>query len=145
VVQTVVTEERRIMIKRVDHIAIAVNNLDEVLKLYDELFGLKPEHIKDVPDQGVKAALIPVGDGGEIEFLEPIDPQGGVAKFLEKKGEGIHHISLETDDVAQEIKSLAEKGVQLIDKEPRMGLAGKIAFLHPKSTKGILIELCQKV
>jgi len=133
------------MIKRVDHIAIAVNNLDEVLKLYDELFGLKPEHIKDIPDQGVKAALIPVGNGGEIEFLEPVDPQGGVAKFLEKKGEGIHHIALETDDVEQEIKSLAEKGVQLIDKEPRMGLAGKIAFLHPKSTKGILIELCQKV
>ena len=133
------------MIKKVDHIAIAVNNLDEVVKLYDELFGLKPEHIKDVPDQGVKAALIPVGDGSEIEFLEPIDPNGGVAKFLEKKGEGIHHIALETDNVEQEIKALADKGIQLIDQQPRMGLAGKIAFLHPKSTRGILIELCEKV
>ena len=133
------------MIKKVDHIAIAVNNLNEVVELYGKIFGLKPEHIKDVPDQGVKAALIPVGNGTEIEFLEPINPQGGVAKFLEKKGEGIHHIALEVDDVEQEIKSLVAKGVELIDKQPRMGLAGKIAFIHPKSTRGILIELCQKV
>ena len=133
------------MIKKVDHIAIAVNNLNEVVELYGKIFGLKPEHIKDVPDQGVKAALIPVGNGTEIEFLEPINPQGGVAKFLEKKGEGIHHIALEVDDVEQEIKSLVAKGVEMIDKQPRMGLAGKIAFIHPKSTRGILIELCQKV
>ena len=133
------------MIKKVDHIAIAVNNLNEVVELYGKIFGLKPEHIKDVPDQGVKAALIPVGNGTEIEFLEPINPQGGVAKFLEKKGEGIHHIALEVDDVEQEIKSLTAKGVEFIDKQPRMGLAGKIAFIHPKSTRGILIELCQKV
>jgi methylmalonyl-CoA epimerase len=133
------------VIKKVDHIAIAVNNLNEVVELYGKIFGLKPEHIKDVPDQGVKAALIPVGNGTEIEFLEPINPQGGVAKFLEKKGEGIHHIALEVDDVEQEIKSLTAKGVEFIDKQPRMGLAGKIAFIHPKSTRGILIELCQKV
>jgi methylmalonyl-CoA/ethylmalonyl-CoA epimerase len=133
------------VIKKVDHIAIAVNNLNEVVELYGKIFGLKPEHIKDVPDQGVKAALIPVGNGTEIEFLEPINPQGGVAKFLEKKGEGIHHIALEVDDVEQEIKSLVAKGVEMIDKQPRMGLAGKIAFIHPKSTRGILIELCQKV
>jgi methylmalonyl-CoA epimerase len=133
------------VIKKVDHIAIAVKNLDDAVQLFDKLFGLKPVHIKDVPDQGVKAALFPVGHGSEIEFLQPIDANGGVAKFIEKRGEGIHHIAIEVDDVEKEIKALADKGVQLIDQKPRMGLAGKIAFLHPKSTKGILIELCQKV
>jgi len=133
------------MIKKIDHIAIAVNNLDDTLQLYENLFGLKAAHIKDVPDQGVKSALIPVGDGSEIEFIEPTDPQGGVAKFLEKKGESIHHISLEVDDVEKELRALEEKGIQLIDKQARSGMAGKIAFLHPKSTRGILIELCQKV
>ena len=133
------------MIKKVDHIAIAVNNLDEAISTYEKIFGIKPEKIKDVPDQGVKAALIPIGEGSEIELIQPIDPGSGVAKFLEKKGEGIHHIALEVDNVDQELKSLAAQGVELIDKEPRSGLAGRIAFLHPKSTRGVLYELCQKV
>jgi methylmalonyl-CoA epimerase len=133
------------MIKRIDHIAIAVKNLDEALKLYNNLFGVKPSKIETVPQQGVKAALLPVGKGGEIELLEPIDPQGGIAKFLENRGEGIHHICLEVDDVDRELRTLADKGVQLIDKQGRPGLAGKVGFLHPKSTKGVLIELAQKV
>jgi methylmalonyl-CoA epimerase len=86
-----------------------------------------------------------MGEGGEIELLEPIDPQGGIAKFLENRGEGIHHICLEVEDVDHELTTLAKKGVQLIDKQGRPGLAGKIGFLHPKSTKGVLIELAQKV
>ena len=133
------------MIKKVDHIAIVVRNLDEALKLYENVFGMKPAKIETLPQQGVKAALLPVKDGGEIELLEPIDPQSGVAKFLESKGEGIHHICLVVDDVDQELSNLASKGVSLIDKQGRSGLAGKIGFIHPKSTKGVLFELAQKV
>jgi methylmalonyl-CoA epimerase len=132
------------MIKNFNHVAIAVNNLDEVLGLFENLFGLKPSEIEEVPDQGVKAALIPVGSG-EIELLEPIDPNGGVAKFLERRGEGIHHICLEVDNTDEELKSLADKGVELIDKVGRKGLAGRVGFIHPKSTKGVLIEIAQKV
>ena len=131
------------MIKRVHHVAIAVKNLDEAVKLYENLFGVKASKVDVVPEQGVKAALIPIGDGGEIEFLEPIDPNGGVAKFLENKGEGIHHICLEVDNINQSLTELAEKGCQLIDKQGRKGLAGQIGFLHPKSTKGVLIELAE--
>jgi len=133
------------MIKKVDHIAIAVKNLDEALKLYDNLFGVKASKIETIPQQGVKAALLPIGEGAEIELLEPIDPQSGVAKFIESRGEGIHHICLEVDNVDEELGSLANKGVQLIDKQGRPGLAGKVGFLHPKSTKGVLIELAEKL
>jgi len=132
------------MIKNFNHVAIAVNNLDETLSVFESLFGLKPTEIEEVPDQGVKAALIPIGSG-EIELLEPIDPNGGVAKFLERRGEGIHHICLEVDNTDEELKSLADKGVDLIDKVGRKGLAGRVGFIHPKSTKGVLIELAQKV
>ena len=132
------------MIKNFNHVAIAVNNLDEVLALFESLFGLKPSKIEEVPDQGVKAALIPIGSG-EIELLEPIDPNGGVAKFIERRGEGIHHICLEVDNTDEVLKSLAEKGVELIDKVGRKGLAGRVGFIHPRTTKGVLIELAQKV
>ena len=128
------------MIKNFNHVAIAVKDLDETLRVFENLFGLKPSKIEDVPDQGVKAALIPIGSG-EIELLEPIDPNGGVAKFLERRGEGIHHICLDVDDTDAVLKSLAEKGVELIDKVGRKGLAGKVGFIHPKSTKGVLIEI----
>ncbi|MBM3118757.1 MAG: methylmalonyl-CoA epimerase [Chloroflexi bacterium] len=133
------------MIKKVHHVAVVVKNLDEALQLYDNFFGAKPSKIETIPQQGVKAALLPMAQGGEIELLEPIDPQSGVAKFLESRGEGIHHICLEVDDVDQELCTLADKGAQLIDKQGRPGLAGKVGFIHPKSTKGVLIELAQKV
>ena len=131
------------MIKKVHHVAIAVKNLDEALKVYENLFGVKASKIENVPEQGLKVALIPIGDGSEIEFLEPIDPNGGVAKFLESRGEGIHHICLEVDNIDQALNTVAERGCQLIDKKSRKGLAGQIGFLHPKSTKGVLIELAQ--
>ena len=133
------------MIKKVNHMAIAVNNLDEALELYNKLFGLKPEKVETVTDQRVRAATLPVGEGSEIELIQPIDSDSGVAKFLEKRGEGIHHIAIEVDDIDQELKTLAEKGVDLIDKQARIGLAGRVAFLHPKATRGVLIELVQKV
>ena len=132
------------MIKRVDHIAIAVNSADDALSVFDSVFGLKADHIEELPDQGVKAATVRVGDTN-IEFIEPTDPEGGVAKFIEKKGEGFHHICVEVDDIDAELKSLAARGVELIDKQARKGLAGMIAFLHPRATKGVLIELIQKV
>lgn len=132
------------MIKRIDHIAVAVRNTEEALRLYKDILGLTIKRSEDVPDQGVKATLIEVGDT-EIELLEPIDPQGGVARFLERSGEGIHHICLEVDDVDSELKSLEERGIQLVDKQGRPGLAGKIGFLHPRSMKGVLVELAQKI
>ncbi len=133
------------MIKKVHHVAIVVKNLDETLPLYESLFGAKPAKIETLPAQGVRAALLPMAQGGEIELLEPINPESGVAKFLESRGEGIHHICLEVDNIDQELNRLAEKGVQLIDKQGRPGLAGKIGFIHPKSTRGVLFELAQKV
>ena len=132
------------MIKKVAHISIAVKNLDEGIKTYQGLLGIKPSHIEEVPDQGIKAALIVLGDV-EIELIEPTKPDTGVAKFLESKGEGIHHICFEVDNVDKELESLAARGVQLIDKKGRKGLAGKIGFIHPKSTRGVLIELAQKI
>jgi len=132
------------MIKRVDHIAIAVNSADDALSVFDNLFGLKADHMEQIPDQGVKAAIVRVGDTN-IEFIEPTDPDGGVAKFIEKRGEGIHHICIEVDNIDEELRSLAVRGVELIDKQARKGLAGKIGFLHPRATKGVLIELVQKV
>lgn len=132
------------MIKRVDHIAIAVNSADDALSVFDNLFGLKADNMELIPDQGVKAAIVRVGDTN-IEFIEPTDPEGGVAKFIEKRGEGIHHICIEVDDIDEELRSLAARGVELIDKQARKGLAGRIGFLHPRATKGVLIELVQKV
>lgn len=133
------------MIKKVDHVAIVVKNLDEVLQLYNQMLGVKPSHVETVPDQGVKAALLPIGSGGEIELLEPLSPDSGIGKFLSTRGEGLHHICLETDNVEREIESLTAKGVTMIDKKPRRGLAGMVAFVHPKSTHGVLLELAQKV
>lgn len=132
------------MIKKVDHVAIVVKNLDEALQLYDKLLGVKPSHVETVPEQGVKAALLPIAQGGEIELLEPLSPDSGIGKFLATRGEGMHHICLETDNVEEEIKSMSAKGMEMIDKKPRKGLAGMIAFMHPKSTRGVLVELAQK-
>ena len=132
------------MIKRIDHVAVAVKNLDDAVASFDKLFGLKPSKIEEIPDQGVKAALIHIGDT-ELEFIQPINPDTGVAKFLENKGEGIHHICIEVDDTDAELKRIEDQGGKLIDKQGRKGLAGKIGFIHPKSVNGVLIELAQKV
>ena len=129
------------MIKRVHHIGIAVNNLKESIPVFEKLLGVKA-HIEDVPSQKVIEACFKVEDV-EIDLLEPIGPDSTVAKFLEKRGEGLHHIALETDDINDELKAMEKKGFQLIDKEGRKGAAGKIGFLHPKSAGGVLVELVQ--
>jgi len=131
------------MIKGLAHVAIAVNKLDEALEIYERIVGLKLEKTRVVEQQKVKTALLQAGDT-KIELLEPTDAESNVAKFLEKRGEGLHHIALLVSDIEGHLKQLKEKGINLIDEEPRIGMeGGKIAFIHPKSTKNVLIELVE--
>jgi methylmalonyl-CoA/ethylmalonyl-CoA epimerase len=127
------------MLVRVHHVGLVVRRLEDGLALWRDTFGLRVSKQATVPDQGVKAALLPIGRS-EIELLEAIDLKGGVAKFLEKRGEGLHHVCFETADVAAELAGARERGLPLIDEVPRPGLAGTICFLHPKGTRGVLVE-----
>ncbi|AIF69380.1 hypothetical protein PAP_04845 [Palaeococcus pacificus DY20341] len=131
------------MIKKVDHIGIAVKNLDEAIKVWESL-GLKVEEIEEVKDQKVRTAIFHVGES-RIELLEGTSEDSPISKFIAKRGEGIHHIALGVDNIEEHLKKLEEQGFRLIDKEPRMGAGGaKIAFVHPKSVSGVLLELCQR-
>ncbi len=132
------------MIEKIHHIGVAVRSLDESLKFYSETLGLPVQASATVEEQGVKAALLTIGES-EIELLEPLSPESPVGRFLERKGEGLHHICFQTPDVAAELEGLKEKGVQLIDQTPRRGLAGMICFLHPKASRGVLVELATPV
>ena len=131
------------MIKKIDHIAIVVRSIEEALQVYEGALGLEPTEVKEAPEQAVKIAFLPVA-GSEIELVEPITSDSGVAKFLEKRGEGMHHICLEVDDIEAALQDLAAQGVRLIDKQPRQGAHGRVAFLHPTSVHGVLIELIEK-
>lgn len=127
-----------------DHVGIAVKNLEEAIRFYTEILGLKMEQIEVVEDQKVKVAFIPIGDT-EIELLESTDPEGPIAKYIEKKGEGIQHIAYRVDDIDKALEDMRQKGIRLIDQQPRYGAGGaRIAFLHPKSTYGVLVELSQR-
>ncbi len=130
------------MIKKVHHIGIAVKNLAESVALFEKLLGVRA-HVEEAPCQRVTEAVFHLGEGAEIDLMEPMGPDSAVAKFLEKRGEGLHHIALEVDDINADLKDMETKGVQLIDKESREGVAGQIAFLHPKSVNGVLVELVQ--
>ena len=131
------------MIKQIDHIGIAVKDLDEQMKFYTDVLGLICSGIEEVPDQKVKVAIFPVGEV-RIELLQPTAQDSPIAKFLERKGEGIHHVAYSITDLEGNLKRLEAKQVQLIDSKPRIGAGGhKIAFLHPKSTFGMLMELCE--
>jgi len=133
-------------VTRVDHIGIAVTNLDETIKLYEETLGIKCHGTETVAEQKVKVAFFPVGDT-ELEFLESTSPDGPIAKFIEaNKGRGgIQHIALSVPDIKAAIAELKSKGVTMIDEEPRYGAGGaSIAFCHPKSTSGILLELSER-
>jgi methylmalonyl-CoA/ethylmalonyl-CoA epimerase len=127
------------MLTRVHHVGLVVRRLEDGLALWRDRLGLEISAQATVVDQGVKAALLPIGRS-EIELLEPIDERGGVAKFLEKRGEGLHHVCFETPDVGTELAAARERGFPLIDETPRPGLAGMICFLHPKGTAGVLVE-----
>jgi methylmalonyl-CoA epimerase len=130
------------MIKRVHHIGIAVNNLKESAPLFEKVLGVKA-HIESVPCQKVTEAVFIVGNAAEIDLIEPMGPDSAVAKSLEKRGEGLHHIALEVDNINQELITTEAKGIQLIDKVGREGAAGQIGFLHPKSLNGVMVELVE--
>ena len=130
------------MITKINHIGIAVNSIEDAVKLYTDVLGLKLKDIEIVEDQKVRTAIIPVGES-KIELIESTDPEGAIAKYIETRGEGMHHLALEVSDVQVAVETLEEKGIQLIDNKPRMGVEGtSIAFLHPKGTK-VLIELVE--
>jgi methylmalonyl-CoA epimerase len=128
------------VIDKIHHIGIAVHSLDDALKFYRDTLGLHVQAQDTIEDQGVRAALLSIGQS-EIELLEPTRPDAGVAKFLERKGEGLHHICFQTEDVDGELETLKSKGVELVDQKSRPGLAGMICFLHPKASRGVLVEL----
>lgn len=128
---------------RINHIGIAVKDADTALKMYREVLGLEPSRTEIVESQQVKTVHIPIGDSS-IELLESTSPNGVVAKFIEKRGEGIHHIAIEVDNIETTLAKMKAEGFQLIDETPRMGAGNmKIAFIHPRSTNGVLLELCQ--
>jgi len=132
------------MVTKIDHIGIAVKNLEETLKFYEDVLGIKCVSQEVVEEQKVKVAFLPVGDT-EVELLESTSEDGPIARFIEKKGEGIQHIAFKVDNIEEAIKELEEKGVRMIDEQPRYGAGGaRIAFLHPKSTSGVLIEISQR-
>ncbi|MGC9330412.1 MAG: methylmalonyl-CoA epimerase [Bacteroidales bacterium] len=130
-------------ISHIEHIGIAVKNLEESIAFYEDTLGLKCYGVEIVEDQKVKTAFFKVGDT-KIELLESTDPEGPIGKFIEKKGAGLHHIAFAVDDVDKSLKEAEEKAVRTIDKTPRKGAEGlEIGFLHPKSTLGVLTELCE--
>lgn len=131
-------------ILKINHLGIAVNSINEGKKFWTDVLGLEFEGAETVEEQKVTTAFFPVGDS-EIELLESTSPDGPVAKFIEKKGAGFQHVAFQVEDIVAALAELKEKGVQLIDQVPRIGAGGaKIAFLHPKATGGILVELCER-
>jgi methylmalonyl-CoA/ethylmalonyl-CoA epimerase len=130
-------------ITHIEHIGIAVKSIEVARNYYEQVLGLKCYSIEEVKDQKVKTAFFMVG-ATKIELLESTDPEGPIGKFIEKKGEGIHHIAFATENIDNALKEAESKGIQLIDRAPRKGAEGlDIAFLHPKSTLGVLTELCE--
>lgn len=129
---------------KVDHIGIAVSNLDETLKFYTDVLGLQCQGTEIVEEQKVRVAFLPVGDT-EVELLESTDPEGPIARFIEKNGEGVQHIAFRVDNIEEAIAHMQEKGMKMIDEKPRYGAGGaKIAFVHPKGTSRVLVELSQR-
>ena len=131
-------------IKHIDHIGIAVKSIEEAEKIFTDILGLKLQKLETVEDQKVKTGFFPITDI-ELELLESTEPDGPIAKFIEARSEGVQHIAFRVENIDNALKELQEKGVRLIDKEPRKGAAGtRIAFIHPKETHGVLVELCEK-
>lgn len=131
-------------IKKINHVAIAVKDVEDSLKFWRDALGLEVDHVEDVPSQKSEVVFIPVGDS-EIELVKPTSPDTGVAKFLDEKGGGVHHLCLEVDSIDEMLSQLKEKGVRLINETPLELPGRKMAFIHPKSTGGVLIELYEIV
>ena len=131
-------------VKHIDHIGIAVNRIEDAGKFYRDILGLEITGVENVAEQKVNVAFLPITDS-ELELLESTDPNGPVSKYIRSKGEGIQHIAFRVEDIDEALNELRSKGIKLIDEEPRTGAGGaRIAFIHPKVTNGVLIELCER-
>jgi len=131
-------------VKHIDHIGIAVKGIEQAGKFYTDILGLKIEDVENVTDQKVNVAFIPITDS-EVELLESTEPDGPVAKYISARGEGVQHIAFRVEDIDKALEELKEKGVRLIDQAPRKGAGGaRIAFIHPKETNGVLVEICER-
>jgi methylmalonyl-CoA/ethylmalonyl-CoA epimerase len=129
---------------KLDHIGIATNQLADSLAVWRDALGLEVDSSEEVVDQGVRIAMLPLGET-HVELLEPLSPDSPIGKFLSKRGPGIHHIAVEVEDIRSSLARLAKKGARLIDQEPRVGAGGcLVAFIHPSSTNGVLLELVQR-
>ncbi len=132
------------MVNKIDHIGIAVKDLDKSIKFYQDILGINVTKIEEVPEQKVRVAFLPLGDT-KIELLESTSEDGPISRFIEKNGEGVQHIAFMVDDIEKKLEEMKVKDVRLIDETPRKGANGaKIAFIHPKSTFGTLIEICER-
>jgi methylmalonyl-CoA/ethylmalonyl-CoA epimerase len=131
--------------RRLDHIGVAVKDLDGAIGLYRDVLGLKLEGIHVLAERGVRVAFFSIGNEAHIELLEPLNNESTIAKFLSSHGEGLHHLALRVDDIEATLEEFKHKGLTLIDEKPKAGAEGKkIAFVHPKSTRGVLLELCEE-
>ena len=131
------------MFESIDHVGVAVSDLERASALYEGTFGMPVVHRETVESQGVEAALVEIGDG-HVELLRPLGPQTVIGRFIEKRGEGLHHVAYRVEDIDATLARLKEAGVQLIDAEARIGIRGsRVAFLHPKATGGVLTELVE--
>ena len=128
----------------IDHVGIAVNDINAALKFFGDVFQTTPAAVEELADQGVRATLIQVGET-RLELLEPLSPESAVGRFIERRGEGLHHLALNVDDIEGKLAILAGRGIQLVDEKPREGLSGSIAFIHPRSVFGVLTELVESV
>jgi methylmalonyl-CoA epimerase len=135
-----------ILPERIDHIAIIVRDIEQALHFYRDTLGITPREIKDVPTEQVRIAFLPMGGpgGSEIELIQPTVTDSSLTKFLEKRGEGLHHICLEVDDIDATLQDMQAKGAAVLDKQPRIAAEGRAIFLHPKGTNGVLLELIEK-
>jgi methylmalonyl-CoA/ethylmalonyl-CoA epimerase len=133
------------MVEKIEHIGIAVKNVEEANKVYEKLLGVAPYKMEAIESEGVSTSFFQTGES-KIELLEATNPESAIAKFIEKKGEGIHHIAFTVKDIKAEMKRLSEDGFTILNAEPKKGADNKlVCFIHPKNTKGVLIELCQEI
>jgi methylmalonyl-CoA/ethylmalonyl-CoA epimerase len=132
------------MIQKIHHVGVVVRDMDQAMRFWRDTLGLPVDKLETIQEQGVKAALLTVGDS-EIELLEPVVEGTGVARYLESRGEGLHHVCFQSDDVEADLQALKDRQVEMIDQQTRVGLAGRICFLHPRAMHGALVELCQPI
>lgn len=134
------------MPRRVDHVAIIVRNIEQALVFYRDTLGIAPREIQEVPSEQVRIAFLPLGGPGgtELELIEPTSANSSLVKFLEKRGEGLHHVCLEVADIDDALQEMQEKGAPILDSQPRVAAEGRAIFLHPKGTHGVLLELLEK-